>query len=148
MHSYTYKCISVRNRCQSEEEKKNSFIPIFCILCKSLLSIPSHEEPKAKSKSFFEIWWSAKDKILNYIGIRGPLQLVSRTTSGPRSRLWESLIWLVLLVEVGIGRKRSEFEASRKIIRHQQLLTWHSFDTTSIKHWTGIGTHDLPIVSR
>ncbi len=39
-----------------------------------------------------KIWWSAKDKILNYIGIRGPLQLISRTTSGPRSRLWESLI--------------------------------------------------------
>jgi len=38
-----------------------------------------------------KIWWSAKDKILNYIGFRGPVQLISRTTSGPRSRLRESL---------------------------------------------------------
>jgi len=27
------------------------------------------------------------------IGILGPLQLISRTTSGPRSRLWESLLY-------------------------------------------------------
>jgi len=40
-----------------------------------------------------KIWWSAKYKILNYIGIRGPLQLILRTTSGPRSRLWESLTY-------------------------------------------------------
>ncbi len=45
-----------------------------------------------------KIWWSAKDKILNYIGIRGPLQLISRTTSGPRSRLWESLNYILLLI--------------------------------------------------
>jgi len=37
------------------------------------------------------IWWSTKHKILVCIGIRGPLQLISRTTSGPWSRLWESL---------------------------------------------------------
>ena len=35
--------------------------------------------------------WSAKPKILIYIGIGGPLELISRTTSGPRSRLWETL---------------------------------------------------------
>ncbi len=35
--------------------------------------------------------WSAKKKILIYIGICKPLKLISRTTSGPRSRLWESL---------------------------------------------------------
>ncbi len=43
------------------------------------------------SRTTQKIWWSAKDKLLNYIGIRGPLQLISRTTSGPRSRLCESL---------------------------------------------------------
>ena len=31
-----------------------------------------------------KIWWSAKDELLIYMGIRGPLQLISRTTSGPR----------------------------------------------------------------
>ncbi len=40
-----------------------------------------------------KIWWSAKDKILIYIGIRRPLELISRTTSGPQSRLGESLDW-------------------------------------------------------
>jgi len=37
-----------------------------------------------------KIWGSAKI----YIGIGGPLQLISRTTSGPRSRLWESLVYM------------------------------------------------------
>ncbi len=38
------------------------------------------------------IWWSAKHKILICIRIHGPLQPISWTTSGLRSRLWESLI--------------------------------------------------------
>jgi len=38
-----------------------------------------------------KIWWSAKDKILFYTGIREPLQLIFRTTSGPWSKLGEPL---------------------------------------------------------
>ncbi len=38
-------------------------------------------------------WCSAKHKTVIYIGIRGPLKLIWRTTSGLRSRLWESLPW-------------------------------------------------------
>jgi len=40
------------------------------------------------------IWWSAKQNILICIGISGPLQPISRTTSGPRRSLWESLIYI------------------------------------------------------
>jgi len=47
-----------------------------------------------------KIWWSAKHKILIVIWSFGPLQLISRATSGPRSRLWESLLYLLLNVSL------------------------------------------------
>ncbi len=41
------------------------------------------------------------------------------------------------------------FEALWKMTRHQQVLTWHGFDTTSILiGLDGYQTHDLSIVSR
>jgi hypothetical protein len=40
-------------------------------------------------------WCSAKQKILIFTEIRGPLQLISRTTGGLRSRPWESLVYLL-----------------------------------------------------
>ncbi len=66
-------------------------------LVKSLLTSPY----SSGSQTFPErgplriIWWSAKHKMLISIEIRGPLQPILRTTSGPRSRLWESLPYSV-----------------------------------------------------
>ncbi len=51
----------------------------------------------------WKIWWSTKDKILIYIGMRGPLQQILRTTSGPRSRLWESLPYFISFSQIWFG---------------------------------------------
>ncbi len=49
---------------------------------------------------------SAKHKILIRTDIRGPLELVWRTTSGPRSRLWETLVQIQGVSEKQIFLKK------------------------------------------
>ena len=53
-------------------------------------------------------WWSAKHKLAFCIRIRGPLRLITRTTCGPRSRLWESLAQKQETIHTGVRRRGQE----------------------------------------
>ncbi len=91
-------------RCWSWVAQSSGDIPTFVALLipsEPLIPFGQAEKPVRNSLSHSgsqtflvrgplrKIWWSAKEKILNYIEIRGPFQLISLTTNGPRSRLWK-----------------------------------------------------------
>ena len=84
--------------CYNDQLSDNefTFIPIKILLKFCLLKGQSSDSQTFSVGGPLKIFQcSSKHKILICIAIHGPLALISRTTSGPQSRLWESLHFIL-----------------------------------------------------